>query len=74
MTAPAALQYALNPVALRKARQRAGLSLDEVAPHVGRTASVIARYERGVIDPPASVLADLAALYRVPPGWLFSRT
>lgn len=72
MTAPAALQHALDPDALRRARRCARLTLDDAAAHVGRSASVLARYERGEIDPPASVLAGLARLYRVPPGTFFA--
>jgi len=77
MTAPAALQRALlvdpalDPAALRRARRAAGLSLHAVAPQVERTASVVARYERGLVDPPASVLAALAGLYGVHPGEFF---
>jgi hypothetical protein len=34
--------------------------------------SVVSRYERGLTDPPASVLAALARLYGVHPGAFFT--
>lgn len=64
----AVLQHApvqLDPSALRRARQAAGYTLGAVAVTVGRDLSVVAKYERGEIDPPASVLGALAGLYRV---------
>ncbi len=64
----------LNPQALRDARQAAGYSLDHVGAVIGRTASVVARYERGQIDLPASMLGAFAALYRVEVGDFFHRT
>lgn len=71
MTAPADLHHVLDPAALRAARRRAGLALADVEPRVGRAASIVARYERGRIDPPASVLGALAGLYGVHPGEFF---
>lgn len=71
MTAPAVLHPALDPAALRRARRAAQLSLEVAGSRVGRAASIVARYERGLIDPPASVLAALAGLYDVHPGEFF---
>jgi transcriptional regulator with XRE-family HTH domain len=76
MTAPAVLRHApglvLDPAALRRARRTAGLSLHAVGPRVDRAASVVARYEKGLVDPPASVLAALAGVYGVHPGEFFA--
>jgi transcriptional regulator with XRE-family HTH domain len=74
MAAAAVLQPALDPAALRHARRAAGLTLADVGQVTGRTLSVVARYERGKIDPPASVLATLAGLYRVGVGSFFTST
>jgi len=74
MTAPAVLHHALDPAALRAARRTARLSLEAAGSRVGRTASIVARYERGQIDPPASVLVALAGLYGVHPGVFFAPT
>ena len=74
MTATAVLHraHALDPDALRRHRRAAGMSLGDVAPHVGRAASIVARYERGIIDPPASAVGILAGLYGVDPGEFFT--
>lgn len=77
MAAAAVLSHAhvLDPAAIRAARQAARISLDTAGAHVSRDRTLIARYERGVIDPPASILGVLAGLYGVevnafyrPPG------
>ncbi len=77
MTAPAVLQPArslvLAPMELRRARYNAGMNRADVRNAINRDESVIARYERGEIDPPASVLAALADLYGVDPGVFFTR-
>lgn len=81
MTAPAVLDPALSrphttvrldPAALRRARKNAGLTLADVEAAIGRSASVVARHERGLIDPPASVLGQLAGLYRVEVGAFYT--
>jgi hypothetical protein len=74
MTAPAALDHALNPAALRAARITAGHTLMSAAEGLGRPGSwsVVSRYERGLTDPPTSVLAALARLYGVHPGEFFT--
>jgi transcriptional regulator with XRE-family HTH domain len=69
----AVLSPALDPAALRRARLAAGYTIFDVGAATGRTPSVVARYERGLIDPPASVLAALAGLYRVNPGTFFTQ-
>lgn len=75
MTAPAVLQRAHDPIALggalRRARRGVRLALHAAGAHIGRDASTVAKYERGLIDPPASVLAELAALYGVEAGEFF---
>jgi transcriptional regulator with XRE-family HTH domain len=67
MTAAAVLQHAhvLDPAAMRAARRAAGVSLDVAGARVCRDRAHIAKYERGVIDPPASILGALAGLYGV---------
>lgn len=65
MIATAAPPHVVSPAAMRAARRRNGLTLHDVGARVGRAASVIARYERGEIDPPGSVLGGLAVLYGV---------
>jgi predicted transcriptional regulator len=68
MTAPAVLQHApirLDPTAMRTARRAAGLTLDDAGRAIRRDGSIVARYERGEVDPPGSVLGALAGAYRV---------
>jgi ribosome-binding protein aMBF1 (putative translation factor) len=78
LTAPAALRptpdHHLGRAVgrrLRDARKRAGLTLVAAGRHLGRDHGTVARYERGEVDPPTSVLVALAGLYRVHPGELF---
>lgn len=73
MPPAAVLTHALDPAALRRARVAAGFTIFDVGTATGRTPSVVARYERGLIDPPASVLAAMAGLYQVNPGSFFTR-
>lgn len=61
-----------EPCRLRAARKAAGYTLAQVADIVDRHWMTIRRYEVGLIDLPASMLAELAALYRVHPGDLFT--
>jgi hypothetical protein len=72
MTAPAALQHALRPNALGAARRTAGLTLVQAGAAIGKHWMTISKYERGLIDPPASVLVAFAALYGVHPGEFFT--
>lgn len=73
MTAPAALQHArFDPARLRGARRAAGLTLEKVGAVVDRHWVTVAKYERGEIDLPVSVLGALAELYGVHPGELFA--
>lgn len=65
MPPTAVLSHALDPAALRAARRAAGLTLDAAGRAVGKEMSVIARYERGEVDPPTSVTVRLAELYQV---------
>lgn len=73
MPPAAVLTPALDPPALRHAREAAGLTIYDVGDATGRAAATVARYERGVIDPPASVLGALAGLYRVKVDAFFTR-
>jgi len=56
---------------LKEARQRAGLSREQSAVAVGRSLYSVAAYELDKVDPPLSVLHDLAAVYGVPVAALF---
>lgn len=72
----AVLQHApvqLDPSAMRRVRRAARLTLDDAARTIGRDLSVIAKYERGEIDPPASVLGALAGLYGVGVGAFYTQ-
>lgn len=73
MTAPAVLAPALDPAALRRARQATGLRAEDVGRLIGRAGTVVTRYETGEIDPPASVLGLLAGLYDVEVGTFFTQ-
>lgn len=69
MAAAAVLHHVrFNPPALRDARDRARLSLIAAGERVGRDASVLARYEKGQLTPPATLLGLLAAAYNVQVG------
>ena len=64
---------ALDPDAIRAARRAAGYSLRAAGRAVGRDPSVLARYERGEVDPFASVLGALAGLYGVGVGTFYTQ-
>jgi transcriptional regulator with XRE-family HTH domain len=59
---------------LRKARNRVGLTQDEVANKLGVTRSVIARYESGTNDPPTENIIKMAEMYGVSADWLLCLT
>lgn len=59
---------------LRKARNRVGLTQDEVAKKLGVTRSVIARYESGTNDPPTENIIKMAEMYGVSADWLLCLT
>lgn len=55
------------PEKLRRIRKRARLTQDELASHVkAKDRASISAYERGVRQPPLSVLVNYAKLARVP--------
>jgi transcriptional regulator with XRE-family HTH domain len=60
-----------SPSQLRAHREPTGLSRDDVAQHLGKTAGTIRNYEQGRIVPPVHVLAQLADLYGVSVDDLF---
>jgi transcriptional regulator with XRE-family HTH domain len=60
-----------SPAALARARRRAGLTVAALGAKVGREASVVARYERGEINPPAGMLGRLAGALSVKVDDLF---
>lgn len=51
---------------LRAVRTAAGLSVEQVAVHVGKSAHTIQGYELGRIEPPIHVLASIANLCGAP--------
>lgn len=55
---------------LRKARQTADLSLDDMADHLGCTPRTIRNYESGATRPNRATLMAWAALTDVPLWWL----
>jgi transcriptional regulator with XRE-family HTH domain len=59
---------------LRKARDRAGLTQDDVAHKLGVTRSVIARYESETNDPPTENIIKMAEMYGISADWLFCLT
>lgn len=72
MPPAAVLNHALDPAALRAARLAAGMSLDDAGRAIGRAGAVVSRYETGHIDPPTSITAALAGVYRVEIGSFFT--
>jgi transcriptional regulator with XRE-family HTH domain len=59
--------FILSPQALRAAREHAGLSREQLAIAVGRSASTITLYENGLRSPTRAVLMRLAAVLGVTP-------
>ena len=59
---------------LKEARNRKGLTQEEVARRLGVTRSVIARYESGLNDPSTEKLTMLAEMYGVSVDYLLGRT
>lgn len=59
---------------LRKARDEAGLTQDEVGNKLGVTRSVVARYESETNDPPTENIIKMAEMYGVSADWLFCLT
>jgi transcriptional regulator with XRE-family HTH domain len=55
---------------LREARERLGLTQEEVAERSGVQAGEVSRIERGKRDPQVSTLEKLAAAVELPPGRL----
>lgn len=53
-----------NPLNLKVARVRAQLTLEQVAPSIGRAQQTVSNWETGVTRPNADALAGLAHLYR----------
>lgn len=53
----------ISPDRLRGHRHGAGLTLAEVAAHIGRSSAALKTYEAGTSRPPAPVAAALAELY-----------
>lgn len=49
-----------RPAQLRRMREQAGLTIDDVARQVGRTGEMVRQYEVGQTPPPVDVLARYA--------------
>lgn len=58
------------PSKLKKARNNTGFTQREVAQETGITASVLARYETGKLEPNIETLGILADFYNVSLDWL----
>lgn len=58
------------PSKLKKARSNTGFTQREVATETGITASVLARYETGKLEPNIETLGILADFYGVSVDWL----
>lgn len=58
------------PSKLKKARKNTGFTQREVAQETGITASVLARYETGKLEPSIETLGILADFYQVSADWL----
>lgn len=58
---------------LFEARREARLTQKEVGDHIGKTAQMIAKYEKGKGSISAETLAALAALFERSPGFFFVR-
>jgi transcriptional regulator with XRE-family HTH domain len=56
----------------RRRREALGLRREEVAVRLRRSAESIAAYESGKVDPPASIVAQLADALSCDPGVLFT--
>lgn len=63
-----------DPIRLRLARVRAGLTQAELGALIGASASHVSRYECGRTQPSVKSLAKLAAALKVPPGALLTAT
>lgn len=57
---------------LRVARERSGLTQDQVAEHIGITSQAVTQWESGKTAPARQNLPKVADLYGVPVGWLLS--
>lgn len=68
----AAIRRKIVGVLLRHARQRANLTLKDVADKIGVSSGVIADYEYGRRDLSLAELEILAHLYHVPPAYFWS--
>lgn len=59
---------------LRLARERAGLSRDQVVAHINYSRSTLQQWEADATEPPISALEQLANLYQVSPQYLIFGT
>jgi transcriptional regulator with XRE-family HTH domain len=57
---------------IAKVRGRTGLSQTAFAPRFNVSPSALKNYERGVSDPPTSLLVELCATYEVSANWLLT--
>lgn len=62
----------VSPGALRRARERAGLTQEQAAYAAGLTRATVQNMERGRPRPAAYVIASLARVYGVPMESLFT--
>ena len=50
---------------IKTARKKSGLNQSELAMLIGKSRSVVAKYEKGEIDPPSSILLKVQSLVNV---------
>lgn len=60
------------PIKLKKARNDAGYTQEQVADYLKIKRSTLANYERGRTEPDIETIATLADFYQISVDWLFS--
>ena len=59
---------------LQEARQKSGLTQEEVASRIGLKKNTLSNYEHGVSEPSLDTLVALFCIYDLDPGYVFSVT
>ena len=58
-------------VRIKEAREKAGMSQNELGVAIGRSRSIVAQYEGGLVLPPVDMLVDIARATSHPVSWFF---
>jgi len=69
----ASYTWRLDPDVLRVARVRAGLTREELATRIGRSAQSVGLYERGVMNPDPDIIVAIADALGVEPLDIMAR-